>query len=203
MAEICPTSMYCPWVVMMSREPTVRMKTMLKYMHRLISGLLSATIRSAYVKSLRMLSEAAANLLFSYSSRAKPFTTRIPRTFSSTDSLSRSYLRNTARKAGIAFWAISSSPATSTGMTTTKVMASRPPMRQAITIENTNISGARTAMRMAIIKAIWTLVMSVVRRVTREAVEKRSMFSKEKRWMRSNTSRRTLRAKPAEARAPV
>ena len=87
-------------------------------------------------------------------------------------------------------------------MTTTKVIASRPPMRQAITIEKTNISGARTAMRIAIIKAIWTLVMSVVRRVTSEAVEKRSIFSKEKAWMRSNTSRRTLRAKPAEARAP-
>ena len=69
-------------------------------------------------------------------------------------------------------------------------------------MEKTNISGARTAMRMDIMKAICTLLMSVVRRVTREAVENLSMFSKEKCWMRSNTSRRTLRAKPVEALEP-
>ena len=126
----------------------------------------------------------------------------MPRTFSSTDSFIRSYLWKTARKAGMALRAMSSSPAISTGMTTTKVMASVPPMRQAMMTAKTNISGARTAMRMAIMKAICTFVMSVVRRVTSEAVEKRSMFSKEKRWMRSNTSCRTFLAKPAEARAP-
>ena len=43
-----------------------------------------------------------------------------------------------------------------------------------------NISGARIAMRMIIMKAICTLPMSVVMRVTRDAVEKRSMFSNEK-----------------------
>ena len=149
-----------------------------------------------------MLSEAAENFAFSYSSRAKPLTTRMPRTFSSTDSFIRSYLWKTARKAGIAFLAISTRPRISAGTTTTKVSDSVPPMRQAMTMAKTNISGARTAMRMAIMKAICTLVISVVIRVTREAVEKRSMFSKEKRWIRSNTSRRTLRAKPAEARAP-
>ena len=42
-----------------------------------------------------------------------------------------------------------------------------------------NISGARIAMRMSIMKAICTLPMSVVMRVTSEAEEKRSMFSKE------------------------
>ena len=71
-----------------------------------------------------------------------------------------------------------------------------------MTIAKTNISGARTARRMDIMKAICTLLMSVVRRVTSEAVEKRSMFSKEKCWMRSKASRRTLRAKPVEALEP-
>ena len=66
-----------------------------------------------------------------------------------------------------------------------------------------SISGARTAARMVIMKAICTLLMSVVMRVTSEAVENLSIFSKLKLWMRSNTSRRTLRAKPVEAFAPV
>ena len=47
MAEIWPTSMNWPWPVMMSLEPTSRMKIMLKYMHRLIRGLFRATRRSA------------------------------------------------------------------------------------------------------------------------------------------------------------
>ena len=56
---------------------------------------------------------------------------------------------------------------------------------------------------MVIMKAICTLLMSVVRRVTREAVENLSMFSKEKRWIRAKASCRTLRAKPVEAREPM
>ena len=78
----------------------------------------------------------------------------MPRTFSSTDSFIRSYLWKTARKAGIAFLAISSNPAISTGTTTTKVRDRVPPIRQAMMMEKMNISGERTAMRMAIIKAI-------------------------------------------------
>ena len=45
--------------------------------------------------------------------------------------------------------------------------------------------------------------MSVVIRVTSDGAEKRSMFSKEKRWIRSKISRRRFRAKPAEALAPA
>ena len=45
---------------------------------------------------------------------------------------------------------------------------------------NTSIMGARTAIRMHIMNAFWMLVTSVVRRVTSEDVEKRSIFAKEK-----------------------
>ena len=65
MADIWPTSMSVPPLVMMSFEPTVRMKIMLKYMHSCMSGLLSATTRSAYVKSLQISREAWPNLSFS------------------------------------------------------------------------------------------------------------------------------------------
>ena len=128
MAESWPTSMVVPPLVMMSREPTNSTKIMLKYTQNCISGALSATTRSAKVKSLAISCEAAANFCFSYPSRAKPLTTRIARTFSSTDSLSLSYLRNTARNAGIALRAIKRSPITSTGMIMRNVVASAPPM---------------------------------------------------------------------------
>ena len=128
MAESWPTSMVVPPFVMMIREPTNSTKIMLKYTQNCISGALSATTRSAKVKSLAILCEAAANFCFSYPSRAKPLTTRIARTFSSTDSLSLSYLRNTARNAGIALRAIRRSPITSTGMIMRNVVASAPPM---------------------------------------------------------------------------
>ena len=78
------------------------------------------------------------------------------RTFSSMDSFIRSYFLNTARKAGIAFLAIMISPKSSTGITTTKVIARLPPIRNAITTAKTSISGARTAARIVIMKAIWT-----------------------------------------------
>ena len=47
-----------------------------------------------------------------------------------------------------------------------------PPITNAITNANISISGQRMAMRMIIIYAIWTLVTSVVSRVTRDEVEK-------------------------------
>jgi hypothetical protein len=69
--------------------------------------------------------------------------------------------------------------------------------------ENMNISGERTAMRMSIMNANCTLFISVVIRVTSEAFENLSMFSKEKPCTFSNTSWRRLRAKPEEAFAQV
>ena len=144
-----------------------------------MSGELSATIRSARVKSERIFSAAAPNFSFSYSSREKPLTTRMARTFSSMDSFSLSYFLKTARNAGMALRPIMISPKASTGMMTTKLVASMPPMTYAITMEKISISGERTAMRMSIMKPMATLFTSVVMRVTREEEENLSMFSKE------------------------
>ena len=95
------------------------------------------------------------------------------------------------------------SPNTSTGTTTTKVSASLPPMIKAMMMQNKNMSGQRMAMRIIIINDIWTLDMSVVMRVTREAEENLSIFSKEKLCIRSNISWRRFFAKPVEALAQV
>ena len=65
-----------------------------------------------------------------------------------------------------------------------------------------NISGARTAMRMHIMKDICTLLISVVMRVTSEAEENLSIFSNAKLCTRVKTSWRTFLAKPALAREP-
>ena len=69
------------------------------------------------------------------------------------------------------------SPSPSTGTTNRKMNAILPPITNAITNANISISGQRMAMRMIIMYAFWTLVTSVVSRVTRDEVEKRSMFS--------------------------
>ncbi len=74
-------------------------------------------------------------------------------------------------------------------------------MRMDIVMAKTSIRGERTAVRMIIIKAICTLVTSVVRRVTREEVENLSMFENEKLWTLANRSCRRFRAKPAPAEA--
>ena len=56
-------------------------------------------------------------------------------------------------------------------------------MMKAIVKAKTKTNGARTAMRMSIMNACWTLVMSVVRRVTSEELENVSMFSNENVWI--------------------
>ena len=55
-------------------------------------------------------------------------------------------------------------------------------------IAKRNISGARTAMRMHTMNAICTLLTSVVMRVTSEADENLSIFSKAKLCTRVKTS---------------
>ena len=84
-------------------------------------------------------------------SLAKPFTTRIARTFSSIDSLRRSYFLKTLRKAGIAFLATIKRPKPSKGITTTNEVASAPPIIYAIIIEKISNIGARTAILIIII----------------------------------------------------
>jgi len=71
------------------------------------------------------------------------------------------------------------SPRPRTGTTNRKMKAIRPPITKAITNAKISISGQRMAMRIIIMYAFCTFVTSVVRRVTSEEVEKRSMFSKE------------------------
>ena len=65
--------------------------------------------------------------------------------------------------------------------TITYTMAIKPPVMKAITMAKMIMSGARMAVRMIIMYESCTLFVSVVRRVTSELVEKRSMFENEKR----------------------
>ena len=67
----------------------------------------------------------------------------------------------------------------------------------------TSMSGLRMAVRMICMKAIWTKPTSVVRRVTSELVEKRSMLPNENDWMLWNMSWRRFLARPVEAFAQV
>ena len=53
-------------------------------------------------------------------------------------------------------------------------------MVKAIQVAQTSMNGARTATRMIIIKAFWTLLSSAVSRVTSDAVRNRSKFLNEK-----------------------
>ena len=100
-------------------------------------------------------------------------------TFSSMDSLRRSYFLNTARKAGIAFLPMSISPNARKGTTITNIVAREPPIIYDMMIENTSISGHLTAVRMIIMNDICTLLTSVVMRVTSDEDENLSIFSKE------------------------
>ena len=78
----------------------------------------------------------------------------------------------------MAFLPICQRPIPRTGTTTTNADASQPPIMYAITTENMSISGLLTAVLITIINAICTLLTSVVRRVTRDADENLSIFSK-------------------------
>ena len=69
--------------------------------------------------------------------------------------------------------------------------------------EKISMRGERIAPRMIIMNAIWTFVTSVVMRVTREAEEKRSMFSNENSCTRAKRSRLRFFANPEDALAAV
>ena len=62
-------------------------------------------------------------------------------------------------------------------------MATLPPMINAMVKAKINTSGARTAIRIIIIKACCTLLISVVRRVTSEELENSSMLAKLNVWI--------------------
>ncbi len=101
-------------------------------------------------------------------------------TFSCTELFRRSYFLNTALNSGIANFAIRSRPKLSSGMAAANTNASSLPTLMDMMTEKISISGARTAVRMIIIKAICTFDTSVVRRVTSEDVENWSMLANEK-----------------------
>lgn len=100
-------------------------------------------------------------------------------TFSCTESLRASYLRNTRRKMGVALRITRARPTPSSGIVTRKIMARRPPMAKPMMKEKISISGPRMATRMIIMKDICTFMTSVVIRVTRLETENLSMFSNE------------------------
>ena len=70
--------------------------------------------------------------------------------------------------------------ASSRGMATRKTLESFRLMDTASTRAEMSITGARTSRRMPIIRDICSMLQSLVRRVTREAVENFSMLRKEK-----------------------
>ena len=74
-------------------------------------------------------------------------------------------------------------------------------MISAMTSAVTSMAGARTSMRMPIKVVICTEATSFVRRVTRLAVENRSMLAKENRCTCSYSARRSAAPKPMDALA--
>ena len=65
----------------------------------------------------------------------------------------------------------------------------------------TSITGARTKRRMPIISVICILLTSLVKRVTKDAVENFSMLEKANSWMWSYSAVRRLAPKPWPATA--
>ena len=94
-----------------------------------------------------------------------------------------------------------------TGTTHRSTSVSRPLMVAQLTSAMTSISGARTSMRSAMPTICWMALTSLVRRVMREAEEKRSMSVKEKSCTLSNIALRRFAPKPwlamAESRVPT
>ena len=73
----------------------------------------------------------------------------------------------------------------------------------ATAMEATIMTPLRMSRRSAIATMFCTLVTSLVRRVTREAVENRSMLPKEKVLILSNCALRRLAPRPEATRADV
>ncbi len=72
-------------------------------------------------------------------------------------------------------------PTAMTGIEIKKTKERLKAVMEAMTQASTSISGPLTTIRRIICNENWTLVMSVVKRVTKLETEKRSMFSKLKR----------------------
>ena len=89
----------------------------------------------------------------------------------------------------------------SSGSTTRNTWLSCKLMVRAMTRAVISITGARTSIRMPIIRVICTDETSLVSRVIRDAVEKCSMLAKENRCTWAYSAARTLAPKPIPARA--
>ena len=102
-------------------------------------------------------------------------------------------------KNGPTFRSTSTTPSTSRGITTRNTWLSRVLMMSAITSAVTSITGARTSMRMPIMRVIWRLFTSLVSLVMRDAVEKCSILAKENFCTCRYSAARRLAPKPMPA----
>ena len=130
-------------------------------------------------RSYRFL-EALENFLSSKRSRTKAFTTRMADTFSWTLAFRSSYLRNTWLKMRRVTTMMAPMTTTRKARAMRKVRLSSTLMYMHMAKLKIRDRGERTAMRMTIIKACCTLVMSVVIRVTKPGTLNLSMLEKEK-----------------------
>ena len=76
------------------------------------------------------------------------------------------------------------------GMAARNTPTRRELIRSAMSVAHTSMTGARTMMRITIMKAIWTLLTSEVSLITREAVLNRSVLEKENPWIFPKRPRR-------------
>ena len=96
----------------------------------------------------------------------------------------------------------SSITTSSTGMVTSSTRASSGSRTMTMISAPMSMPGARRHMRSSMLTKFISWVTSLVRRVTSEPVEKRSMLAKENLCTFANTSRRRSAAKLTAARAP-
>ena len=170
-------------------------------MRIIITGMNSTTKPKARSAMLRSLSLRWANLAFSCSSRTKDFTTRMAFRSSCTTRFTSSVAPCREVKNGPTRLMTMATAITSRGITTRNTWLSRALMISAMTSAVTSMVGARTSIRMPIKVVICTEATSFVRRVTRLAVENRSMLAKENRCTCSYSARRSAAPKPMDALA--
>ena len=170
-------------------------------MRTIITGMNSTTKPKARSAMLRSFSLRWVNFSFSCASRTKDFTTRMAFRSSCTTRFSWSVAPCKEVKNGPTRLMTMTTAMTSRGMTIRNTWLSRWLMIRAITSAVTSMVGARTSIRIPINVVICTEATSLVSRVTRLAVEKRSMLAKEKRCTCSYSAFRSAAPKPMDALA--
>ena len=127
--------------------PKKEIKTAAALIKKVIIGLLSARIFSAFVKSSRTSRAALPNFSCSCASLTNDLTTRIPPTFSCTELLSASYFLKMRRKKGITKRIIIIKHNANMGIITINIQASLALMVKLIMIAKINCNGTRIAIR--------------------------------------------------------